>query len=103
VHPEQAAGAIASRSFGDNRKSILKDLAILTGGADKPGIKLERTTTDLLGSTGLITITEVDTIVLLNGEGAKDTIQVRCEPMWNILADPTTSEFNKTECLPEPT
>lgn len=41
---------------------------------------------------------EENTIVLLNDEGMKDTIQAWCKQMWNILVDPTTSEFNKTEC-----
>jgi chaperonin GroEL (HSP60 family) len=52
---------------GDNRKSILGDLAILTGGTvftDELDIKLERATADLFGSTGFITITKEDTIIL---------------------------------------
>jgi chaperonin GroEL len=73
--------AVKARGFGDNRKSILDDLAILTGGnvfTDELVIKPERDAVDLLGSTGSVTITKEDTIVL-NGEGSKDAIQSRCE------------------------
>jgi chaperonin GroEL len=91
--------AIKAPGFGDNRKSILGDLAILTGGTvftDELDIKLEKATPDLLGSTGSITITKEDTIVL-NGEGSKDAIQARCEQIRALLADPSTSEFDKTK------
>ena len=91
--------AVKAPGFGDNRKSILGDLAILTGGTvftDELDIKLERATVDLLGSTGSITITKEDTIVL-NGEGSKDAIQARCEQIRSIIADPTTSEFDKSK------
>ncbi|KAF8551068.1 chaperonin Cpn60/TCP-1 [Imleria badia] len=90
--------AIKAPGFGDNRKSILGDLAILTGGTvftDELDIKLEKATPDLLGSTGSITITK-DTIVL-NGDGSKDAIQARCEQIRALLADPTTSEYDKTK------
>ncbi|KAI0083257.1 chaperonin Cpn60/TCP-1 family [Irpex rosettiformis] len=91
--------AVKAPGFGDNRKSILGDLAILTGGTvftDELDIKLERMTPDLLGSTGSVTITKDDTIIL-NGEGSKDAIQARCEQIRSLLADPTTSEFDKTK------
>ena len=67
---------IKAPGFGGNRKSILGDLAILTGGTvftDELGIKLEKVTPDLLGSTGSIAITKEDTIVL-DGEGSNDAI-----------------------------
>jgi chaperonin GroEL len=67
--------ALAAPGFGDNRKLILGDLAILTRGTvftDVLDIKLKRATTNLLRSTS-ITITKEDTIVL-NGEGSKDSI-----------------------------
>ncbi|EPQ56928.1 GroEL equatorial domain-like protein [Gloeophyllum trabeum ATCC 11539] len=66
-----------SLRFGDNRKSILDDLAILAGGTVftyELDIKLEQATPELLGSTGSVTITKDDTIIL-NGEGSKDAIQ----------------------------
>ena len=91
--------AIKAPGFGDNCKSILGDLAILTGGTvltDELDIKLERATAEMLGSTGSITVTKDDTIVL-NGEGSKDAIQARCEQIRSIIADPTTSEFDKSK------
>jgi chaperonin GroEL len=66
--------AVKAPGFGDNRKSVLGDLAILTGGTvftEELDIKLEQATSDLLGSTGSVTITKEDTI-FLNGEGSKD-------------------------------
>ncbi|KAI0942203.1 chaperonin [Taiwanofungus camphoratus] len=91
--------AIKAPGFGDNRKSVLGDLAILTGGTvftDELDIKLERMTPDMLGSTGSVTITKEDTIVL-NGEGSKDAIQARCEQIRSLIADTTTSEFDRTK------
>ncbi|EDR08934.1 uncharacterized protein LACBIDRAFT_184661 [Laccaria bicolor S238N-H82] len=91
--------AVKAPGFGDNRKSILGDLAILTGGTvftDELDIKLERATVDLLGSTGSISITKEDTIVL-NGEGSKDAIQARCEQIRALVADPTTSDFDRSK------
>ena len=91
--------AVKSPGFGDNRKSILGDLGILTGGTvftDELDIKLERATPDLLGSSGSITITKEDTI-FLNGEGSKDAIQARCEQIRSVIADPTTSEYDRTK------
>jgi chaperonin GroEL len=91
--------AVKAPGFGDNRKSILGDLAILTGGTvftDELDIKLERATADFLGSTGSIMITKEDTIIL-NGEGSKDSIQARCEQIRSIISDPSTSEFDRTK------
>ncbi|KAG9074855.1 chaperonin, partial [Ceratobasidium sp. UAMH 11750] len=91
--------AVKAPGFGDNRKSILGDLAILTGGtvfSDEVDVKLDQVTPDMLGSSGSITITKEDTI-FLNGAGAKDAIAARCEQIRAVLNDPTTSEFDKTK------
>src|SRR5277367_2460302 len=91
--------AVKAPGFGDNRKSILGDLAILTGGTvftDELDLKLDKLTADMLGSTGSITITKEDTI-LLNGEGGKDAIQARCEQIRSLINDPTTSDFDRTK------
>jgi chaperonin GroEL len=61
---------------------------------DELDIKLEKLTPDMLGSTGSITITKEDTIIL-NGEGSKDAIAQRCEQIRGVMADPTTSEYEK--------
>ncbi|GAA95409.1 uncharacterized protein L969DRAFT_92541 [Mixia osmundae IAM 14324] len=91
--------AVKAPGFGDNRKSILGDLAILTGGTvftDEFNVKLERATADLFGSTGSVTITKDDTI-LLNGDGTKSMIQERCEMIRSLIADASTSEYDKTK------
>ncbi|KAJ7714572.1 chaperonin Cpn60/TCP-1 family [Mycena maculata] len=91
--------AVKAPGFGDNRKSILGDLAILTGGtvfSDELDIKLERATVDMLGTAGGITITKDDTIVL-NGEGAKDAIAARCEQLRALVGDITTSDFDRSK------
>ncbi|KIW13774.1 hsp60-like protein [Exophiala spinifera] len=89
--------AVKAPGFGDNRKSILGDIGILTNATvftDELDIKLEKATPDMLGSTGSITITKEDTIIL-NGEGSKDAIAQRCEQIRGVMADPTTSEYEK--------
>lgn len=89
--------AVKAPGFGDNRKSILGDLAILTGGtvfSDDLDIKLEKATPDLLGTTGSVTITKEDTI-LLNGAGSKDMISQRCEQLRGAIADPSISDYEK--------
>jgi chaperonin GroEL len=89
--------AVKAPGFGDNRKSILGDIGILTNATvftDELEIKLEKATPDMLGSTGSITITKEDTIIL-NGEGSKDAIRQRCEQIRGVMADPSTSEYEK--------
>ena len=89
--------AVKAPGFGDNRKSILGDIAILTGGTvftDELDIKPENATQDLLGSSGSITITKEDTIVL-NGEGSRENIVQRCEQIKSHINDSTTSEYEK--------
>jgi len=91
--------AVKAPGFGDNRKSILGDLAILTGGTvftDELDVKLERATVNELGSTGSVTITKEDTI-LLQGDGQKSLIQERCEQIRAFINDPTTSDYDKTK------
>jgi chaperonin GroEL len=94
-----SVAAVKAPGFGDNRKSILGDLAILTGGtvfSDELDIKLERATADLFGTTGSVTITKDDTI-FLNGGGAKENIQARCEQIRSVMNDVSTSEYDKTK------
>lgn len=91
--------AVKAPGFGDNRKSILGDLAILTGSTvftDELDIKLDKATPDLLGSTGSVTITKEDTI-LLNGSGEKSMIQERCEQIRATMNDVTTSDYDRTK------
>jgi chaperonin GroEL len=89
--------AVKAPGFGDNRKNILGDLGVLTNATvftDELDIKLDKLTPEQLGSTGAITITKEDTIIL-NGEGSKDSIAQRCEQIRGVMADPSTSEYEK--------
>ncbi|CDO56028.1 hypothetical protein DV451_003711 [Geotrichum candidum] len=89
--------AVKAPGFGDNRKSILGDIAILTGGTvftEELDIKPENASLELLGTSGSITITKDDTIVL-NGEGSKENIVQRCEQIKSHINDSTTSEYEK--------
>jgi len=91
--------AVKAPGFGDNRKSILGDLAILTGGqvfTDELDVKLEQARPDMLGSAGSITITKEDTIVL-QGEGSKSLISDRCEQIRAMMNDAQTSDYDKTK------
>lgn len=81
---------------GDNRKAILQDVAILTGGtvfSDEVSVKLENLTFEDFGSSASITVTKDDTI-FLNGSGAKDAISQRAEQIRGLIAT-TTSEYEK--------
>ena len=94
-----SVAAVKAPGFGDNRKSILGDIAILTGGTvftDELDVKLERATPELFGSTGSVTITKEDTIIL-NGEGDKAAIQARCEQIRCVINDSTTSDYDRTK------
>lgn len=89
--------AVKAPGFGDNRKNILGDIAILSGGTvftEELDLKPENATVDLLGSCGSITITKEDTVIL-NGEGSKDNILARCEQIRNSVDDSQTSEYEK--------
>eukprot|EP00834_Sanchytrium_tribonematis_P007863 NODE_789_length_3873_cov_0.228405.p1 type:complete len:564 gc:universal NODE_789_length_3873_cov_0.228405:1342-3033(+) len=88
--------AVKAPGFGDNRKAILEDLAVLTKGTvfnDDIGMKLEKLTQSDLGNCGNITITKDDTIIL-NGKGETQDIHGRCEQIKSQI-DETTSEYEK--------
>ncbi|CAO3577598.1 unnamed protein product [Absidia cylindrospora] len=88
---------VKAPGFGDNRKSILGDIGVLTNSVvfnDELDIKLDKATPDLFGTTGSVTITKEDTIIL-NGAGSKDVINQRCEEIRTLMDDSTTSEYEK--------
>ncbi|CAK7913469.1 heat shock protein 60, mitochondrial [[Candida] anglica] len=88
---------VKAPGFGDNRKNILGDIAILSGGTvftEELDLKPENATVELLGSCGSITITKEDTVVL-NGEGSKENIQQRIEQIRQSVEDKQTSEYEK--------
>ncbi|KAL1406799.1 chaperonin [Vanrija albida] len=94
-----SVAAVKAPGFGDNRKSILGDIAILTGGTvftDELDVKLDKATINHFGQTGSVSITKDDTIIL-NGEGDKAAITARCEQIRGVIADPTTSEYDRSK------
>ncbi|CAO3622441.1 unnamed protein product [Mucor hiemalis] len=89
--------AVKAPGFGDNRKSILGDIGVLTHStvfSDELDIKLDKATPELYGTTGSVTITKEDT-VFLNGAGAKDAITQRCEQIRGAMTDASTSDYEK--------
>ncbi|KAJ3285685.1 chaperonin [Borealophlyctis nickersoniae] len=88
--------AVKAPGFGDNRKAILQDMAILTGGtvfSDDVDIKLEKCSPEDLGSANQATVTKDDTI-FLNGAGAKEAVAQRSEQLRHLIAN-TTSDYEK--------
>ncbi len=88
--------AVKAPGFGDRRKAMLEDLAILTGGqviSPDLGIKLETVTMDMLGSARKVTITKDDTTVI-DGAGDKDAIASRVTQIRAQIED-TTSDYDK--------
>ncbi|HEV7368958.1 chaperonin GroEL, partial [Arenibaculum sp.] len=72
--------AVKAPGFGDRRKAMLEDMAILTGGqviSEDLGIKLENVTIDMLGTAKKVVINKENTTIV-DGAGSKDDIQARC-------------------------
>ncbi|KAL7411889.1 chaperonin Cpn60/TCP-1 family [Mrakia frigida] len=91
--------AVKAPGFGDNRKSILGDLAILTGGTvfnDELDVKLEKAEPEHLGSAGSVTITKDDTL-FLHGAGEKARVEERCVQLRGIIADESTSDYDRSK------
>lgn len=90
--------AVKAPGFGDNRKAMLQDLAILTGAqliSDEIGIKLEDVTLDMLGSALKITANKDETIVL-GGGGEKEDIENRCELLRASISE-STSDYSREQ------
>lgn len=88
--------AVKSPAFGDNRKSTMKDIAILTGGivvSEEVGMKLEEVTTEQLGSCKKVTITKNDTVIL-DGAGDKDAINECCDVIRQSI-ETTKSDYER--------
>ena len=88
--------AVKAPGFGDRRKAMLEDLAILTGGqviSDELGIKLENVTLDMLGVAKKITITK-DATIVIDGAGDKAAIAARVSQIRTQIED-TTSDYDK--------
>jgi chaperonin GroEL len=88
--------AVKAPGFGDRRKAMLEDIAVLTGGqviSEDLGIKLENVTLDMLGRAKKITITKDDTTVV-EGVGEKDAIEARIGQI-KAQIEATTSDYDK--------
>lgn len=88
--------AVKAPGFGDRRKAMLEDIAILTGGtviSEEQGHKLENTTIDMLGTADLVTI-DKDNTTIVGGLGDKDSITRRVNEIKNQI-ETTTSDYDK--------
>ncbi len=88
--------AVKSPGFGDRRKAMLEDIAILTGGtviSEETGLKLESTSLDDLGSAKRVTI-DKDNTTLIEGAGATDAIKGRVKQIRTQI-DNTSSDYDK--------
>ncbi|MDR3031439.1 MAG: chaperonin GroEL [Holosporales bacterium] len=93
--------AVKAPGFGDRRKAMLEDIAILTNGtliSEDVGIKLENVNITMLGSAKKVTITKDDTTIV-EGAGSKDAIKERCAQIKTHIEN-STSEYD-TEKLQE--
>jgi len=88
--------AVKAPGFGDRRKAMLQDIAILTGGqlmAEELGIKLENVTMDQLGKAKRVVI-DKDTTTIVGGAGDKVAIDGRCRELRKQIEE-TTSDYDK--------
>jgi chaperonin GroEL len=88
--------AVKAPGFGDRRKAMLEDIAVLTGGtviSEERGHKIEETTLDQLGTAEKITI-DKDNTVLVDGAGTKDEILLRINQI-KAQMETTTSDYDK--------
>jgi chaperonin GroEL len=88
--------AVKAPGFGDRRKEMLQDIAILTGGtviSEEQGLQLETATLDMLGTAEKITVTKDDTTIV-NGKGGKDAIADRVAQIKAQIVK-TTSDYDR--------
>ena len=92
--------AVKAPGFGDRRKEMLEDIAILTGGtviSEEKGIKLETATIDMLGTAESVTVNK-DNTTIVNGAGAKDAIAARVGQIKaQIVATKSTYDKEKLQ------
>ncbi|OCW94874.1 chaperonin GroL [Macellibacteroides sp. HH-ZS] len=88
--------AVKAPGFGDRRKAMLEDIAILTGGtviSEEKGLKLEGATIDMLGTAEKVTVNK-DNTVIVNGAGDKEAIHSRVSQI-KVQIENTTSDYDK--------
>lgn len=88
--------AVKAPGFGDRRKAMLEDIAVLTGGvviSEEKGLKLEQATIDMLGTADKVSISK-DFTTVVDGYGDKDAIAQRIQQIKNEIKN-STSEYDK--------
>lgn len=88
--------AVKAPGFGDRRKAMLEDIAVLTGGvviSEEKGLKLEQATLEMLGSAKKVTVNK-DNTTIVGGAGAKENIQERVNQIKNEIEN-TKSSYDK--------
>ena len=88
--------AVKAPGFGDRRKAMLEDIAILTGGtvvSEERGYKLENATVDMLGTAEKVTI-DKDNTIIVNGAGSADDIKARVNQI-KAQIESTTSDYDR--------
>ncbi len=88
--------AVKAPGFGDRRKAMLEDIAVLTGGvviSEEKGLKLEQATIDMLGTADKVSISK-DFTTVVDGHGEKDAIAQRIQQIKNEIKN-STSEYDK--------
>ena len=88
--------AVKAPGFGDRRKAMLQDIAILTGGiviSEDTGLKLEQATIEMLGTCDKVTVSK-DNTTIVNGHGQKELIQDRINQIKNEISN-STSDYDK--------
>ena len=85
--------AVKAPGFGDRRKAMLEDIAVLTGGvviSEEKGLKLEQATLEMLGTARKVTVSK-DNTTIVNGAGDKENIQARVAQIKNEIENSTSS------------
>jgi chaperonin GroEL len=88
--------AVKAPGYGEQRKQILEDIAILTGGVvitEERGLKLDEVTIEMLGTCGKVVITK-DNTTIINGGGSKDNIKERITQIKNQMSH-SISDYDK--------
>ncbi|GEO42514.1 60 kDa chaperonin 1 [Skermanella aerolata] len=88
--------AVKAPGFGDRRKAMLEDMAILTGGqliSEELGLKLEAVTIDALGQAKRVRV-EKEATIIIDGAGSREAIEARCGQIRR-MAEETTSDYDR--------
>ena len=88
--------AVKAPGFGDRRKAMLEDMAILTGGqliSEELGIKLEAVTIDVLGQAKRVRV-EKEATIIIDGAGAREEIEARCGQIRRLIEE-ITSDYDR--------